>query len=141
MGSISLISTQFQFWAGQGPMLNASADQISWCRIHKHTKCVTNWAKNKKTGARLIYKQCTIFVTQFKQRLEATLIHKHTARVCETDCWTKSKARRLEAKLLPSKSRGRHVLFHFQPILTSFLGLGLHVSSQFTCGLAKSRGD
>ena len=85
MGSISLISPQFQFWAGQGPMLNASADQISRCRIHKHTKCVTNWAKNKKTGARLIHKH-TICVNQFKQRLEARLIRKHTARVCETEC-------------------------------------------------------
>ena len=91
MGSISLISTQFQFWAGQGLMLNASADQISWCRIHKHTKCVTNWAKYKKTGARLIYKH-TICVIQFKQRLEARLIDPQThPRVCETECWTKSK--------------------------------------------------
>ena len=81
VGSISLISTQFQFWAGQGPMLNASADQISWCRIHKHTKCVTNWAKNKKTGARLIYKH-TDCVTQFKQRLEARLFDTQTHRPC-----------------------------------------------------------
>ena len=88
MGSISLISTQFQFWAGQGPMLNASADQISRRRIHKHTKCVTNWAKNKKTEARLIFK---LSAAQFYQRLEARLILEHTARVCETDCWTKSK--------------------------------------------------
>ena len=138
MGSISLISTQFQFWARQGPMLNASADQISRRRIHKHTKCVTNWAKNKKTGARQIHKH-TICVTQFKQRLEARLIRKHTP-VC-VKLIAGQKARRLEAKLLPSKSRGRHVLFHFQPILTSFLNLGLHVSSQFTCRLAKSRGD